>query len=137
MNFSRFVLPKRRLLANVTRELYVQFLLNVTRRVEIVTSPRFTCTDTRPLQPTLFVMALGSDSVPRVLKENGARISRGVTVALSLPMRRPGLAGVGEVAAAGRGVASGAATAGAGAAAAACAAAGAGVTLRTVRAGEP
>ena len=51
------------------------------------------------------------------------------------------LAGVGEVPAAGRGVASGAATAGAGAgagaAAAACAAAGAGVTLRTVRAGVP
>lgn len=93
MNFSWVDLPKRPRLENETRELYVQFDLSETRRVEIVVPPRLTCTDTRPLQPAARVMPLGSVSRPLVRKTNGARRSRpGVTVALRLPLRRAGAA---------------------------------------------
>lgn len=51
VNFNRLNEANRFLLVNVTFTEKVQLLLSETRRVEIVVLPRFTCTDTRPVQP--------------------------------------------------------------------------------------
>ena len=89
MSLSRLTFAKRRALLNVTVEEYVQSLRNETRRVESVTDPRLTCTETRPLHPVDLEIPLGNVNRPEVRKRNLARTSdAGVTRALNLPRRR-------------------------------------------------
>jgi len=89
VSLSRLTFAKRRALLNVTVEEYVQSLRNETRRVESVTDPRLTCTETRPLHPVDLEIPLGNVNRPEVRKRNLARTSdAGVTRALNLPRRR-------------------------------------------------